>query len=382
MPSGDVLNLDSQLTPEQIVLRDRVRGWVDAEVLPIAGACHDESVFPETWLRGLASLGVFDGFLHAAPDPVAYGIVARELERGGSPLRSVLSVQGALTMGAIAQFGSDEQRETWLAPLSQLDAIGCFSLTEPNFGSNPSGMETRAERTSTGFRITGHKRWATNGTIADIAVVWAKLDDKVAGFLIETDRPGFHAIPIKQKWSFRASESAELRLDGVEIPASAQLPHARSLGAALRCLNLARYGIAWGVVGAAQACLEETTDYLCARTQFAGKPIASHQLVQGKLAWMAADVAAMHLMAWRLAALKADDTLQPHQVSLVKMHNCRKALDVARGCRDLLGANGVTMEHHVGRRMVDLETVVTYEGTEHIHQLVVGQHLTGISAFE
>jgi len=243
-------------------------------------------------------------------------------------------------------------------------------------------METRAEKTANGFRIHGRKRWATNGAAAQVAIVWAKLDDRVRAFLVERDRPGVTVEHLRGKWSFRASESAAIDLVNVELPESALLPGARSLGSALKCLNQARYGIAWGVIGAARACLAETIDYLSNRPQFSGKPLTSHQLVQEKVAWMATELTGMELIARRLAELKAADRMEPHQVSLAKMNNCRKAIEIARTCRELLGANGILVEHHVGRRMVDLETVLTYEGTEHIHALVLGQHLTGESAFE
>jgi glutaryl-CoA dehydrogenase len=377
----DLLRLDDELTADQKAYRDRVRDFVDREVMPCAGEAYDQAQFPKTWLRGLADLGVMELFVSGNPDPMLYGLASRELERGGSPLRSVVSVQGGLTMTAIALFGSDEHKARWLGPLGRLDEVGCFCLTEPRFGSNPSGMETTATRTSTGFRLAGHKRWATNATVAQVAVIWAKLDDQVRGFVVETDRPGVVVKPIKHKWSFRASESAEIELNGVELPESALLPGTRSVGSALKCLNSARYGIAWGVVGAASACLEETLGYLGNRPQFAGKPITAHQLVQNKLAWMATELAGMDLIVRRLAELRSRGKIEPVQVSIAKMNNCRKALDIARSCRDLLGANGITVDYHVGRRMVDLETVVTYEGTEHIHALIIGQHLTGQSAF-
>ena len=377
----DLLRLDDELTADQRAYRDRIRAFVDCEVLPCAGEAYDQGQFPSAWLKGLAELGVMEMFVKGDPDPVLYGLASRELERGGGPLRSTVSVQGSLAMTAIALFGSDEHKAQWIGPLSKLDAIGCFCLTEPRFGSNPSGMETYATRTSTGFKLNGHKRWATNATLAQVAVIWAKLDDQVRGFVVETGRPGVVVKPIKHKWSFRASESAEIELNGVDLPESALLPGTRSLGSALKCLNSARYGIAWGMVGAAAACLEETLAYLGNRPQFAGKPLTSHQLVQNKLAWMAVELAGMDLMVRRLAELRSRGQLDPVQVSMAKMNNCRKALDIARSCRDLLGADGITLEHHVGRRMVDLETVVTYEGTEHIHALIIGQHLTGHSAF-
>ncbi|MBM3290574.1 MAG: acyl-CoA dehydrogenase [Candidatus Hydrogenedentes bacterium] len=377
----DLFSLDADFTDAQRALAARVRAFVDAEVLPCIAEHHDREEPPRHLLAGLAKLGLLEMLIEDRPDPIAYGLAMRELERGSSTVRSLYSVQGGLVLHAIKTFGSDEQRARWLGPLARLESLACFSLTEPNFGSNPAGMETRAERTADGFRLTGHKRWCTNGVVADVALVWAKLEDRVCGFLVETDRPGMEMRPIKGKVSFRTSESSELLLHGVDVPATALLPGARSLGAAMACLNQARYSIAWGVIGAAQACLDETVAYLKQRVQFDGKPIASHQIVQYKLAWMAAELTGMQLIAKRLGELKAVGRVQPAQVSLAKMNNCRKAIEIARTCRDLLGAHGVLTESHVMRRMVDLETVITYEGTEHIHALIVGSELTGIKAF-
>ncbi len=377
----DLYDLDVEWTDAQREVAQRVRSFVDAEVLPRMVECHYLEVFPRELIAPIGKLGILTQYLAGELDPTAFGLVMRELERGGSPVRSLLSVQSGLVMHPIQRFGSDEQRAQWLTPLSTFEAVGCFALTEPGSGSNPASMETFAERLPGGYRITGHKRWVTNGTLAQVAVVWAKVDDAICGFLVETDRPNLEVRPIVEKWSFRSSASAELELHGVEVPESALLPGATSLGRAMDCLNQARYSIAWGVVGAAQACLEETLEYLKQRTQFGGKPLASHQLIQNKLAWMAAELTGMTLIAKRLGELKARDAMQPAHVSLAKMNNCRKALEIARTCRELLGAQGILTESHVGRRMVDLETVITYEGTEHIHSLVLGQELTGIRAF-
>lgn len=377
----DLYALDADFTEAQRAVAARVRAYVDAEVLPCIAEYHDREEVPRHLMPGLARLGILEMVLEDKPDPIAYGLAMREIDRGSSTLRSVFSVQGGLVMHAIKTYGSDEQRARWLQPLATFESLACFALTEPNFGSNPAGMETRAERTATGFRLTGHKRWATNGTVADVAVIWAKLDDRVCGFLVETGQPGMDMRPIKGKVSFRSSETAELFLNDVDVPETALLPGARSLGAAMACLNQARYSIAWGVIGVAQACLEETISYLKQRIQFEGKPLASHQLIQYKLAWMAAELTAMQLIAKRLGELKAEGRETPAQVSLAKMNNCRKAIEIARTCRELLGAHGIMTANHVMRRMVDLETVLTYEGTEHIHALVVGSELTGIKAF-
>lgn len=377
----DIYLLDADWSDEQKAVIAAVRRFVDDEVLPVIGMHHDKETFPAEIFAKMAGLGIFETIAEGAMDPIAYGLIARELDRGSATLRSILSVQGSLVMGAIGQFGSDEQKARWLPAMGRMEAIGCFGLTEPDFGSNPAGMESRAERIEGGYRITGRKSWITNGTLAHVAVIWAKLDGRVTGFLVETDRPGFEARRISGKWSFRASDTAQLFLDGVEIPEGNRLPGAGSLGAAIACLNNARYGIVWGVAGCARACIEETTAYLLERTQFEGKPLASHQLVQNKLAWMAAETTAMECLAKRLGELKRDGRLEPHMVSLAKMNNCRKAIEIARTCRELLGANGISNEYHIGRRMVDLETVLTYEGTEHIHSLVLGQHMTGLKAY-
>ncbi len=377
----DMYALDLELSPAQRDVVKRVRAFVDAEVLPGIAEYHDREEAPRHLKQGMAKLGILEMLLAEIPDPIAYGLAMRELERGSSTLRSVMSVQGGLVMHPIKEFGSDEQRKRWLAPLSRLEAVGCFALTEPNFGSNPAGMETIAVATADGFSLTGHKRWATNATIADIAIVWAKLEGRVTGFLVELNQPGVEVRPIKGKVSFRTSETAEIVFRDVNLPKTAILPGAKSLGAAMACLNQARFSIAWGVIGAAQACVEETLSYLKARPQFDGKPLASHQLIQQKLAWMAAELTGMQLIARRLAELKSASQEQPAQVSLAKMNNCRKAIEIARGCRELMGAYGIMTANHVMRRMVDLETVITYEGTENIHALVIGSELTGLKAY-
>ncbi|MBI2423900.1 MAG: acyl-CoA dehydrogenase family protein [Candidatus Hydrogenedentes bacterium] len=377
----DLFDLDADWSSEQQAIAGRVRKMVDEHFLPIIGQHHNDETYPESILPRIRELGLLELVADDAIDPITYGLISRELDRGGSTLRSLVSVQGSLVMGAIKMFGSEAQKQQWLGPLGRLEQFGCFGLTEPDYGSNPAGMQTRAERTADGYRITGSKCWITNGVRASVAVIWAKLDGQVRGFLVETDRPGFEARHMHGKWSFRASETASLYLDGVEVPETALLPGATSLGRALQCLGQARYTIAWGACGAARGCLEETVKYLKERTQFEGKPLASHQIIQYKLAWMAAEITAMELIAKRLGELKAQGRMKPHHVALAKMNNCRKALEVARTCRELLGANGIHNEYHIGRRMVDLETVVTYEGTEHIHALTLGSTITGIKAF-
>ena len=281
----------------------------------------------------------------------------------------------------IGEFGNEEQKQRFLPGCIKGEKILAIAMTEPGAGSDLAGMKTRAEKTAKGYKLNGSKCWITSATKAHVAIVWAKVDGVVNGFLVPTDTPGFEARSIKEKWSFRTSDTGMFFLHDCEVPESARMPGATSLGKAIATLNNARYGIAWGVIGAARACLEETINYLVNRPQFNGKPLASHQLIQNKLAWMAAEITGMELIAKRLGELKAQHRIKPHQVSLAKMNNCRRSLEVARTCRELLGANGISNEYHIGRRMVDLETVITYEGTEHIHSLILGQHLTGIAAY-
>lgn len=380
-PLTDLYQLDQDLSEEQRSVVAQVRRFVDTEVLPHIAEWQEQAVFPRELLGAFAKLGLLELALDDSLDPLTYGLILREVERGSSGLRSVVSVQGSLVLYPILAYGSEAQQAKWAESLARFEKIGCFGLTEPDFGSNPAGMTTIAERTNRGYLLNGAKAWITNGNLADVAIIWAKLDGKVNAFLVETDREGFEARPMTGKWSFRVSDTAQLFLDNVEIPEENRLPGASSLGKAIGALNQARSGIAFGVCGAAVACLEETVQYLKERKQFNDQPLASHQLIQGKIAWMAAELTSMQCVAWRLMQLKGADKMHPVQVSLAKMHNCRKALEIARTCRELLGANGIHNEYHVGRRMLDLETVVTYEGTEHIHALILGQHITGIAAY-
>lgn len=377
----DLYELDGEWSEEQQAIIDQCRWFVDNEILPTINADHAAERLPENIYEKIGQLGILEARASGELDATSYGLVLREFERGSSALRSILSVQGALVIGCIQDNGSDEHKAEWLPKLGTVEAIGCFGLTESDFGSNPAGMKTRAEKTAGGYVLNGSKCWITSGTLAHVAVIWAKVDGTVKGFLVPTASEGFEARPIKDKWSFRTSDTAMLFLNNVEVPDSALMPGAQSLGAAIRTLNNARYGICWGVIGSARACLEEALEYLVARPQFEGKPLASHQLIQNKLAWMAAEITGMELIVKRLGELKEAGRMKPVQVSIAKMNNCRKALEIARICRELMGANGISNEYHVGRRMVDLETVVTYEGTEHIHSLVIGQMLTGIPAY-
>lgn len=379
--STDLFLLDDDWSDEQRAVIRQIRKFVDNEILPGINECHDKELLPEGIYEKIGSLGILEMLSEGTLDPITYGLVCREFERGSSALRSIVSVQGSLVIGCIRDNASDKQKAEWLPKLGTMEAIGCFGLTEPDYGSNPSGMKTRAEKTSGGFVLNGTKCWITNASHAHVAIVWAKLEGIIKGFLVPTNTPGFEAQRIKGKWSFRTSDTSIFYLKDVEVPESALMPGADSLSAALKTLNNARYGICWGVAGAARGCLEECLDYLMVRVQFDNKPLASHQLIQNKLAWMAAEITSMECLAKRLGELKMSKRIKPHHVSLCKMNNCRKAIEVARVCRELMGANGIHTEYHVGRRMVDLETVLTYEGTEHIHSLIVGQSMTGIPAY-
>jgi glutaryl-CoA dehydrogenase len=382
----DFFRIDDLLTVEERLARDTVRRFVDEQVIPIIDTHFESGSFPTELIAPLAELGVLGGTLPeeygcAAMNAVAYGLVMQELERGDSGLRSFASVQGALVMYPIHTFGSEEQKRHWLPLLASGKKIGCFGLTEPDHGSDPGGMETRARRSADGWTLNGVKRWITNGSIADVAIVWAQTEDGIRGFIVETDRPGFQAPEIKKKLSLRASVTSDLILDDVVVPDANLLPGAKGLKAPLMCLNQARYGIAWGVIGAAMACYSCALDYTKGRRQF-GKPIASFQLVQEKLARMLTEITKAQLLAWRLGKLKDAGTQVFSQTSLAKRNNTAIALETARLARDLMGANGITLEYPVFRHMCNLESVYTYEGTDHIHTLILGEEITGIPAYK
>jgi glutaryl-CoA dehydrogenase len=383
----DFYKLDDLLTEEEKLARQSVRSFVEDNVIPIVDECYEKAEFPSQLIKPLGELGVFGANLPAeygcaGMNNVAYGLVTQELERGDSGIRSFVSVQGALVMYPIFTFGSEEHRRTWLPQLASGDKIGCFGLTEPDHGSDPGSMKTRARRTRDGFVLNGAKAWITSGTIADVAVVWAKDDDgKVRGFLVEKGTPGFSAPEIHRKHSLRASVTSELYFDDCHIPEENLLPGTGGLKSPLMCLNQARYGIAWGGIGAAMACYDTALTYAQGRTQF-DKPIAGFQLQQAKFAEMLTEITKMQLLALQLGRLKDAGKVTPAQVSMAKRNNVHWALEIARMARTILGANGISADYPIMRHMNNLESVYTYEGTHDIHTLIIGEAATGISAFK
>ncbi|MBS2021644.1 MAG: acyl-CoA dehydrogenase family protein [Deltaproteobacteria bacterium] len=393
----DPLDTNSLLTDAERALRDRVARIVDEEILPHAAPAYEAGVLPREVVAAIGRAGAFGPWLttHGGPGlgAVACGLVLQELERADSGFRSCASVQGSLVMWPIATFGSEAQKDKWLPRLRTGEALGCFALTEPTSGSDPASMKTRAVKDGDGYVLSGHKRWSTNGLSAEVAVVWAKVIEPggpdpegpegsklIRGFLVERGMPGFEPREIKHKMSLRASESSELFFHEVRLPASAMLPGAKGLGAPLKCLNEARMGIAWGAVGAATACYASARDYTKARVQF-GRPLASFQLVQAKLAQMYSDIGTAQLVCTQLGRLKEQGKLTPTQVSFAKRQNVAMALDTARVARDMLGANGILLDHPPIRHAMNLETVKTYEGTHDVHTLVLGRAVTGMDAF-
>jgi glutaryl-CoA dehydrogenase len=381
----DYLETDRLLSQEEREIRDAVRGFVRAEILPGIDGWFEDAVFPREVGKGLADLGLLGmhltGYGCAGANAVSYGLACLELEAGDSGFRSFVSVQGSLSMFPIWRFGSDEQKERWLPAMARGEVIGCFGLTEPDAGSDPSRMRTSARRDSSGWVLNGTKMWITNGGIADLAVVWANTDEGVRGFLVPTDTPGFSANDVHRKLSLRASVTSELVLDEVRLPDDAVLPAVVGLKGPLSCLTEARFGIVWGVLGAARACFESALAYAGEREQW-GRPIAGFQLTQEKLARMAVELNKGTLLALHLGRMKDEGRLRPEHVSLGKLNNVREALRIAREARSILGANGITLEYPVIRHMNNLESVYTYEGTNEMHTLVVGQALTGLRAFE
>ncbi len=383
----DFLRLDELLTDEEKLVRDTVRSFVDDNVIPIIEDHYMAGTFPGELVPQMGELGFLganlEGYGCAGLNNVAYGLIMQELERGDSGLRSFVSVQGALVMYPIHAFGSDAQKEKWLPRLQSGEAIGCFGLTEPDSGSNPAGMRTRARKDGDSWILHGSKAWITSGSVADVAVVWAKCEDeKVRGFLVEKGTEGFSARDYHNKHSLRASITSELILDDCRIPECHLLPGTEGLKNALMCLTQARYGIAWGAVGSAMASYDSALRWSLERKQFSDKPIASHQLVQAKLAHMLTEISKGQLLAWRLGRLKDEGKLNFAQVSMAKRNNVSIALEIARTARDMLGANGILADYPVFRHMANLESVYTYEGTHDIHTLILGQAITGIPAYE
>jgi len=381
----DYYNADGLLTGDELLVRSTVRQFVDDQVLPVIERHYRAGTFPRELIGKMADLGLFGATLPARygcaeMNNVAYGLAMQELERGDSAVRSFASVQSSLVMFPIYAFGSDGQKEYWLPRLARGEKIGCFGLTEPDFGSNPGGMVTRAEKSADGYVLNGAKMWITNGTIADVAVVWAKLDGMVRGFLVERGTRGFTAPEMKGKHSLRASVTSELVFDNAHIPAANILPNGEGLKLPLSCLSQARYGIAWGAVGSAMACYDAALQYAKSRIQF-GKPIAAFQLTQAKLAEMVSEITKAQLLCIQLGRLKDAGTVRFQQISLAKRNNVFQALTIARDARGILGANGILDEYPVMRHAANLESVITYEGTHEMHTLIVGEDITGIPAY-
>jgi glutaryl-CoA dehydrogenase len=382
----DYLHIDSLFNEQELLVRQTARQFVEDRVIPVIRDCFREARFPRELIPEMARLGFFganlEGYGCAGMSNVEYGLIMQELERGDSGLRSFVSVQGALVMYPIYTYGSDEQKQRWLPRLQSGSAVGCFGLTEPDFGSNPAGMRTTARKSGDGWILNGEKTWITNGTLADVAVVWARAEDGIRGFLVEKGTRGFSTSDIHGKWSMRASVTSSLSFSDCHVGADQMLPGANGLKGPLGCLTQARYGIGWGTVGAAMDCYETARAYSVLRKQFDDRPIASHQLVQEKLAYMITEITKAQLLAVHCGRLKDQGKLDPAHVSMLKRNNAAIALECARLSRDLLGANGITDEYPIMRHMCNLETVKTYEGTDHIHALVIGERVTGVPAYK
>ncbi|HDS1545607.1 acyl-CoA dehydrogenase [Stenotrophomonas maltophilia] len=381
----DLLDVRSLLNEEERAVQESVARFTNERVLPIIGDAFDQARFPDELVPEIASLGLLGATLPteyggSGLGAVSYGLICQELERGDSGLRSFVSVQSSLCMYPIYAYGSEEQRQQWLPAMARGELIGCFGLTEAHGGSDPASMKTRAVRDGSDWRISGSKMWITSGPVADLAIVWAQTEDGIQGFVLEKGMAGFTTQEIKHKMSLRASLTGALFFDDVRVPDSHRLPNVKGLKGPLGCLTQARYGISWGPIGAAIACLDEALGYAKERVLF-GRPLAATQSAQIKLAEMARRITTAQLLALQLGRLKEAGQLQPQQVSLAKWNNCRMAIDIARECRDLLGGAGITTEHVAIRHALNLESVITYEGTETVHQLVIGRELTGINAF-
>ena len=382
----DYLLIDSQFSPQELLVRQTARRFTEERVLPLIRDCFRDARFPRELIPEIGELGFLGANLHgygcAGMSNVEYGLVMQEVERADSGLRSFISVQGALVMYPILEYGSDEQKNHWLPLLQSGNAVGCFGLTEPDFGSNPAGMRTRAEKDGADWVLNGEKTWITNGSAADIAIVWARTPDGIRGFLVERGMPGFTTSDIHGKWSMRASVTSSLSFADCRVPGSDMLPGTKGLKGPLACLSQARFGIGWGVLGAAMDCYETARSYTALRKQFDDKPLAGHQLVQEKLADMITEITKAQLLALHCGRLKDAGKLEPAHISMLKRNNVAIALDCARQSRDLLGANGITDEYPIMRHLCNLETVKTYEGTDHIHALVIGERVTGIAAYK
>jgi len=382
----DYLLVDSLFDEEELLVRQTARQFVEDRLVPVIRDCYRDARFPSELIPELGRLGFLganlEGYGCAGMSNVAYGLIMQELERGDSGLRSFVSVQGALVMYPILTYGSEAQKQRWLPRLQSGEAIGCFGLTEPGFGSNPAGMKTTAKRVGECWVLNGEKTWITNGSPAHVAVVWARAEDGIRGFLVEKGTPGYTTSDIHGKWSMRASVTSSLAFSDCKVPAENMLPGAKGLKGPLGCLSQARYGIGWGVVGAAMDCYETARQYSILRKQFDDKPIASHQLVQEKLAWMITEITKAQLLAVHAGRLKDQGKIEPAHISMLKRNNAAMALECARLSRDLLGANGITDEYPIMRHLCNLETVKTYEGTDHIHALVIGERVTGVAAYK
>ncbi len=384
---ADFCGFDTLLSEEEVMVRDSIREWVDAEVIPVVDKHFQEDTFHMPWKDQLAEIGVLGAGLTGhgggGMSSVCTGLIYQELERGDSGIRSFASVINGLVIYPINEYGSEEQKEKWLPRLVNGEAIGCYGLTEPDFGSNPGGMLTRAEKTADGWVLNGTKRWITNGSISDIAVVFAKTKEGIRAFLVETDREGFTAPLIKEKWSLRASVTSEIIMEDCVVPEGSLMPGSDlGLKTALSCLNQARYGIAWGAIGSMMACYDEGLNYVMARTQFKGKPLAGHQLVQKKLSNILTEITKAQFMTLQVGRLKDQGLANYAHISMIKRNNCYWALRIARMVRDMLGASGITHEYQAGRHMLNFESVKTYEGAHDIHHLILGDYITGIPAYE
>ncbi len=384
----DFIEFDSLLSEDELLIRDNTRKFIEDNLIPIIESCNRDGRFPRELVLPMGELGFFGaslkGYGCAGMGNVEYGLLTQELERGDSGLRSFVSVQSGLCMYPIYEFGSDQQKDRWLPGMRKGEILGCFGLTEPDFGSNPGGMRTRAKKIGDEYVLNGEKMWITSGSIADLAIIWAKVEDedeKVRGFIVETDRPGFRATDVHGKWSLRASVTSGLSLQDVHIPASNLLPQSGGLKSPLMCLNQARYGIAWGAIGAAMACYDTALQYAQVRKQFRDQPIASHQLVQEKLVWMITEITKAQLLALQVGRLKDQGKVAHQHISMAKRNNVWMALECARIARDILGANGIADDYPIMRHMMNLESVKTYEGTHDIHALIIGSNITGIDAF-